>query len=259
MTMTRYAQCGLYWIRCEVPQNQADECIYPLARAVAEFIENNCELWLHRLIRRELGYLSAGERLWVLSRAVAVLRKDGRMGSRVDGITVAILPFVWEHEILVIEGLQDFLLKDSADELRALLGVAVEEYLFKREEDEYIQFLRRYSAWHQSPHLQVHVTYDNPCVIKNEEDEEGTSMIAEKLCADSVSTQISSPEDYDDFIVMNLVETSPEQIVLHGDFPRSLVRRLSEIFPGRIVRESGVLKQYRSSRVQGIDRLGTFL
>ena len=125
-----------------MPQNQADECIYPLARAVAEFIENNCELWLHRLIRRELGYLSAGERLWVLSRAVAVLRKDGRMGSRVDGITVAILPFVWEHEILVIEGLQDFLLKDSADELRALLGVAVEEYLFKREEDEYNELSR---------------------------------------------------------------------------------------------------------------------
>ncbi|MCL4494093.1 MAG: putative sporulation protein YtxC [Firmicutes bacterium] len=123
----------------------------------------------------------------------------------------------------------------------------------------YVQFLRCYSAWHQSPHLQVHVTYDNPCVIKNEEDEEGTSMIAEKLCADSVSTQISSPEDYDDFIVMNLVETSPEQIVLHGDFPRSLIRRLSEIFPGRVMRESGVLKPYCSSRVQGIDRLGTFL
>ncbi len=224
MITTRYFQSGLFWIQCEVPDNQRAKCVYPLAHAIAGFIENNYELWLLRLLHRNFDYLSAEARLWILPRAMAALHKSTKKSARVDRISVAILSFVSEHNILVIEGMQDFLLKEFADDLNALLGRAADEYFLKREEDEYIQFLRRYSAWHHHSHLCVHVTYDNPSVYTNDD----------KTYSGCEYTPIFSREDYDDFIVANLVKTSPTQIVLQGVFPDALARLLRDIFPGRV-------------------------
>ncbi len=227
-------------MRCEVADDQSDECLYPLAHAIAVFVEKNTDLWLHRLMERNFTYLSAAERLWVLGRALSSLYKSNRK-SRIDRIAVAILPFVSVHEILIIEGIQDFLLKEIADELNAVLGMAVDEYFFKREEDEYIQFLRRYSTWYQQSRLYVRVTYDNPFIGTKEH---GTSEVSQNM--GTLYPTISSSEDYDDFIVISLLKASPAHIVLQGAFPNTVIQLLSDIFPGRVFHDSSGPKRNQS-------------
>ncbi|WP_053958531.1 sporulation protein YtxC [Sulfobacillus thermosulfidooxidans] len=226
---------GMFWTVCDVPENRITECLYPLARAIAEFIEAHRELWMRRLLRQQFDYLSSDERLWVLGRALQILdnRQNTSQRHRVDLMTIPIMLFVAEHQTVVIEGIQDFLLPAIRDEMLAVLGEAVDDYFLEREHRDYIRFLRQFSERQMSSCAVVHVTYRDLRITDERGRRIATSLI-EHL-------QDGLPWDQDladELLLSALVLLAPAQIVLHGNFPHELDHTIQDVFPGRVRRTS---------------------
>ncbi|WP_020374542.1 sporulation protein YtxC [Sulfobacillus thermosulfidooxidans] len=239
---------GMYWAVYDVPENRITEWLYPLARAIAEFIEAHRELWMRRLLRQQFDYLSSEERLWVLGRALQILdnRENTSQRRRVDLMAISIMLFVAEHQTVIIEGIQDFLMPAIRDEMLAVLGEAVDDYFLEREHREYIRFLRQFSERQMSIRAVVHVTYPDLRIT----DERGRSVATGLI--EQLQDGLPLDQDLaDELLLSALVLLAPGQIVLHGNFPHDLDHTIRDVFPGRVRRISELPNESQTVELTG--------
>ncbi len=230
-----YRHDGMYWAECEISDDVVFSMIFPFARALASFLEDHRELWLGRILRQQFHYLSAGERLWVLGRALQILSRGetNQDTERIDRMTITLMLFMSEHHTVIVEGVQDFLLPDVREELLSVLGQAADDYFLEHEHREYIQFLRVFSERQHSRAAAVHIRYGDLVMTDDKGELVGQELI--ECLRDGLPPDNDDKELQDELLVSALVTLAPSQIVLHGNFPHAFGHMLRDIFPGRVL------------------------
>ncbi|AUW94249.1 MAG: sporulation protein YtxC [Sulfobacillus thermotolerans] len=225
-------QSRMEWAVCDMDGTRT-EGAYTMARAVAKLISAHYEPWVTRILRQQYSYLTQEERRIILSRVVQNLRTEDPEAAqaRVDAIAARLTAYFWTHDVLVIEGAEDFLLHDVRAGLIDVVGHIVDEYFAEHEYRQFIGFLKDYVS-QQAPHADVvHVR----CCGKHVHiaDAQGTDVGREII--DALAEDLDdSEETRQELLVSALVLLAPARVVLDSTLPSNLQEMLRAIFDDRI-------------------------
>lgn len=197
---------------------------YHIASAVLEHIERMEQTKLIKIIvRQECHYFSKIEKEEIENIATNLMKKN--MSSSDEGVALKKLGKIREkltNDIIQslnggncfnIRGFIDFRLKDNHLVLVEIVEKAIEEYLMKREFNDFIKLLR-YFVDVQEPKVKiVHIALDEENKFRLY-DEQGNLINNENLR--DIAAEISgSYIGYDYLLVSSLITIAPEKIYIH--------------------------------------------
>lgn len=225
--------------------------VLPITRAIAGFLVGPHEMaWLQQLVRRHFRF-SADEQEAVIAKARGYLHGDREHDRDREELAVEVLHgFLMESDIVVLDGVKDFLVPEIRQEFEDALDRAADEFALDREYREFIGVLRQYVAGAKVRLNTVHVLgAGNRFRL---EDERGRRIGDDILAGYANAKDDGYP---DDALVHALVTLAPRQVVCHqGLVDRETIETLGAVFDGRVVRCSGC----RRCRVALTDPRGTF-
>ncbi len=229
-------------VRCIAGGGSVPE-VFAVAKALAEIISQHFDVWVHRILRRQYAYLDRREREVMVVRVMEMLEQEERTASRlrIDRIAVAVLMFLYQHDVLNIEGLEDFLLQDIAGGFSILIDKAIDDYFAELEHAQFVEFLKMYLQ-NRAAHVgsvYVFIGRGNHMTVCDGSGRNiGAAVIAD-LCDGLDFSQ--DEQVWQEVVISALVLLGPRNIIFVNDIPTSLHEVLWSIFDGHVtVHDAGL-------------------
>ncbi len=210
---------------------------------VAEYIIDRYEgRLLRRILEESYSELSVMQKREVLKN-VECCSDDPEIGyqARKQAILLSVYDYLKEDTTMLIDGFVAFRLKEYEALLARLAEQLVEQYVARKEYEEFVGLLKYFVNIQQPRPRLVHVTVcqSGGYTISDEQGEDITA----RCFADFLEGELMLTEEaYDDLLISVLITLAPEQITVHN---RPAIRNhelfttISQVFDGKITYCSG--------------------
>lgn len=210
-----------------------------LADIIAEIVVNNLEgKIINKIIKHEYDEFNPEERTKIEEFTVEHLNKRYNLNNnlvskivRKREIITQLLKYLEKNQDLNIEGFVRFRLKDYVDQLKLAVDEAVDDYIIKREYEEFVDLLR-YFVEIQEPRLKL------VNVLKNEDGsfqilDPEKRVIKNEYLEGYIEELMDGEVEFEDLLVSALINISPQKIILHFN-DEGVKETLESIFSERI-------------------------
>ncbi len=218
-----------------------------LARVIAWYILRRTSDWLNDLVHHRYQDLDASDIQQVTDHAHARLMVDAvHNQDREDLATAALLSFLRDHDTVVLDGVQRFLLPEIRHEYIEAVDQALDDWLIEREYHEFVRLLRHFVSLHQPKMGTVHVFWRSLRFIL--EDDRG-NRVGEDVVRDLSGGLAEDDASTHDLLVSALITMSPQQVVFHRQDPADeILRTMNAVFMDRVTQCPGCRRCHHLTR-----------
>ena len=195
--------------------------VFVLDRYVNVLAEYIMERYETRLIRRileesysDLSALSKRE----IIKGIARFSDDEQIGynARKQAVLLNIYDYFQEESLMLIDGFVTFRLKEYEALLERLTEALVEDYLTRKEYEEFIALLKYFVTIQKPRPAFTHVCLDGRGTGYRILDESGNDITVKCFSDFAEGEVLLTEEAYDDLLISVLITLAPEKIIIHG-------------------------------------------
>lgn len=156
--------------------------------------------------------------------------------EKLHNIKREFLQYFDENNILNFEGFVNFRLKDIIRSLKEYCLEAINEFVSKKEYDEFIELLKYFISTRDSKYKIIHVIVSKDGNYRME-DEFGKNITYEcSLGFLEVATDFEMPED--NLLMSMLISVAPKKIIVHNEeyfTNKTILEMIREVFNGKLI------------------------
>lgn len=207
----------------QTPEERAEQLV-SMARTLARYLTGDYQrTWLEMILHRHYPYFVEKDQAEILRNADRYLHRDAdHDGDREDLATLSMMNFLKDHDLLVLDGVANFLMPEIRLELEESIDRAVDELLLDREYDEFVGILRAFVERAEKRPPLINVYFQNQEFIIR--DHQGARLSHEVLAQSAIGIQ-PKDADQDDLVISTLITLAPERVRLHA-----LYEKTSELY-----------------------------
>lgn len=217
---------------------------WPMARALAQYLVIDQErFWLEELLKRRYRAFSPEEQREVVDDALRLLHTDHDQDlGRLDLATTLIFSYVNEHQMVVVEGVRNFLLPEIRLEFEGAIDHAVDSYLMEQEYQEFVGLLKRLVSVAGSPHEWIHVKFS---ANRFYFEDAGGNRLGDDLVNEMLGGLDGEDDALDDVLISALVTLAPQRITIHqGHLGSEGLDTLRNVFDNKVLMCPGCARCY---------------
>lgn len=209
-----------------------------LARAIAWYILRTTPEWLKDLVHHRYQDLDESDIQQVTDHAHARLMVDAAHNRDREELALArLLSFLRDHDTVVLDGAQRFLLPEIRHEYIEAVDQAMDDWLIEREYQEFVRLLRHFVSLNQPKMGTVHVFWRSLEFIL--EDDHG-NQVGEDVVRDLSGGLSEDDSSTHDLLVSALITMGPRQVVFHRKAPADeILRTMHAVFTDHVTQCSG--------------------
>jgi len=222
------------------PGSLGSDAIKTLSRELTRYIINKYENRLiKKIIQDRYCHLTESEQEELAELAASRMEEmEGALycrSPREDLIQQKIEDYLKSSENIHLEGFVKFRLQEYMKRLEEYVEMAADEYLAKREYNEFIKLLRSFVGMQKPVYRRIHIVAGKEGLYEILDDKQEDITLE---CAREFLAELEEGAGFDDILVSSLITMSPEKIILHGSSNfrnRELLDTIKNVFPGRLV------------------------
>lgn len=182
-----------------------------LQKTIIKFYENN---ELRKIINLNYFYFSKNEQSIILNYCLEHIENSENIEfhTRKEEIYNSLLKYIIENKSFILDGFVQFRLKNYKDILEYIVDTSVNNYLIKKEFNEFVKLLKQYIKTNHSKENVIHILYKYKNTILLDSNYNEISIedyfYEHKYLSDISFTQ-------NDFILNALLKLLPKKIYLH--------------------------------------------
>lgn len=153
-----------------------------------------------------------------------------------DTILTRVYNYILNNDHLNIDGFVKFRIKEFMKYIPAIGDIAVEEYLIKKDQDEFIDVLKYFIDIQEEKIdlLRVHITTDNYFILYDKDGNRIDSTDDEEI----VNMVIKENLNYEDFLISTLLTLCPKKIEIldsmNSNSSKEIIDTIKSIFVGKV-------------------------
>lgn len=221
-------------------QSLGYKAIKTLCSELAQYIISNYEENLiKKIISDNYGYYSFAEQEQLLESSLLKLRLGEKyvytVNSRKILIEKKLSEYFKTYDYIQIDGFVRFRLKEYMLRLEEYIEEAADEFVAKREYNEFIKLLRSFVEIQNPQHNKIHIATDKSGFYSIYDGNKNDLTLE---CTKSFLSELEEGANFDDVLMSYLIMVAPRTIVLHGyQFFRNmdLLETITNVFPGRFI------------------------
>lgn len=222
-------------------QDKLSDCaIEILSKELAQYIINNYEKSImQKAISDNYGYYSLleQEELFEIAKRKLYTGESSiyTVRTRISLIEKKLIDYLSSYEYIQIDGFVKFRLKEYMFRLEEYIEEAADEFVAKREYDEFIKLLRHFVDVQQPKYNKIHLVIDESGFY-NILDEGKNDLTSE--CTQSFLSELEEGANFDDVLMSYLIMMAPRIIILHGHEHfrnKELLETIKNVFPARLI------------------------
>lgn len=171
----------------------------------------------------------------VINKIIAVEKDFYGQNPREVLIYEKLEDYLKSSESIHLEGFINFRLQEYMMRLEEYVELAADEYMAKREYNEFIRLLRCFVDMQKPIYRKVHIVADKEGFYEILNDKQADITLE---CAKEFMAELEEGASFDDILVSSLITMSPRRIVLHGSKyfkNKELLDTIKNVFPGRCI------------------------
>ncbi|HEX3012691.1 MAG TPA: putative sporulation protein YtxC [Methanobacterium sp.] len=248
-----YEQCNIEKICISLQGDNSngifrdEDVIYIFKHQLSEILADHIILnWEETIIWKEISRkyrrVSVQDKNFIYKKAIAFLKKCNSNESlnmlmnfgRKNKIANRVLEYIYDNDLLVVEGFINFCLPDYLKEIRFAIDLAYEELRNEKEYNEFIKLLRYFVDSQPAKTNEVNLLMEDEgfCLW----DGKGTK-IEEDFMASYMEDILLNEISLDDILISILITISPRRIIIHNNNrseDSSSVEMIKNVFKDRI-------------------------
>lgn len=224
-----------------------EDVIYIFKHQLSEILADHIILnWEETIIWKEISRkyrrVPIQDKNYIFKKAIAFLKKCNSNESlnmlmnfgRKNKIANRVLEYIYDNDLLVVEGFINFCLPDYLKEIRFAIDLAYEELRNEKEYNEFIKLLRYFVDSQPAKTNEVNLLMEDEgfCLW----DGKGTK-IEEDFMASYMEDILLNEISLDDILISILITISPRRIIIHDNNrsdDSSSVEMIKNVFKDRI-------------------------
>ncbi|KAK2219524.1 hypothetical protein XC21_02585, partial [Clostridioides difficile] len=144
--------------------------------------------------------------------------------------------YIEENDFINVEGFIRFRMREFMKYISAIGDIAVEEYLIKKDQDEFIRVLKYFIDTQEEKIdlLKVHIMEDNTFVLYDKNGNKIDSIDDEEI----INMVIRENLNYEDFLISTLLTLCPKKIeildLLNNNCSKEIIDTVEAIFENKV-------------------------
>lgn len=153
-----------------------------------------------------------------------------------NSINAKVYNYILSNNYINIDGFVKFRMKEFTRYLSAIGDAALEEYLIKKDQDEFINVLKYFIDIQEEKMdlLRVHIMNDNSFILYDKHGNKIDSINDEEI----INMAIKESLNYEDFLISTLLTLCPKKIeildTLNNNLSKEIISTISAIFANRV-------------------------
>lgn len=174
------------------------------------------------------------EEEWIYKHALNLFNKKENLMK--EAIFYRVYEYIYNNNHIDIDGFVKFRMKDLANYISKISDIAVEEYLIKKDQDEFINVLKYFiEAQDEKIDLvKLYILKDGTFLLcdKNDKTIENTNE------EDMMNMVLKENLNYEDFLISTLLTLCPKEIIIYDDLEsnisKEIIEMIESIFEGKV-------------------------
>lgn len=154
-----------------------------------------------------------------------------------QSVYIRVYNYILNNNYINIDGFVQFRMKDFSKYISDVVDVALEEYLIKKDQDEFISVLKYFIDIQEEKLnlLRVHIKGDNSFILYDENGKKIDNIADEEL----INMVIEENLNYEDFLISTLLTLCPKKIEILDSLKNNssieIIETIKSIFGDRVV------------------------
>jgi putative sporulation protein YtxC len=143
-----------------------------------------------------------------------------------ESIFNRVYEYISKNNHINIDGFVKFRMKDFLNYISKLSDRGLEEYLIKKDQDEFINVLKYFVEMQEEKIdiLKVHILKDGSFILCDKED----NILENKNNEDMINMVLKENLNYEDFLISTLLTLCPKQILIYDNLENNVSKEIIE-------------------------------
>lgn len=208
-----------------------EEIINEITELIIDIMENKL---IRKYIKRKYKSDSSEEFKMIYMCALNIFKE--KLFIIKQSLYEKIYDYISNEHYINIEGFVKFRMKEFNNYISMIVDLAIEEYLIKKDQDEFINVLKYFIEVQQQKLelLRIHIKEDNSFILYDKDGNKIDSINDEEI----MNMVIEENLNYEDFLMSNLLTLCPGKIEiidsLNNNSSKEIIEIIKSIFGNRV-------------------------